>query len=280
MNIWNGSDGEEYGIDQNIFVASTLALIAHRNIIIRSVNSDRTIFEIIWVLKECWGLDCNTVRCENDFELDEVEGNVILVGIDLIDGIKHQKVRKSIRNRKSGIVIGIIGIDNGDFLKGIDMNMILLLREFWISQNHRTDREETDYSNIKIRSSKLNELKELNLKIDEIVMVSEMHRYIYDIVVHLRTHRCVHRGIATLMISEIHLLVKALSVLFNKEYVIPTIVKLACRKLMPIHIVTVPPEQEPTLIYGSDLLLVKELMKRMTNELIIEDVLKNVSVPL
>jgi hypothetical protein len=315
MDIWKSSQGAAVGVSENVYMAVTLALIAHRSIVLRSDNWGRTIHDVVWSLRQCWGLNSFTVlQCHSGMspselsyliagaeERNEDNSVCVLVGLDLLDEESQRMLIPWMKKRKR-VVVGLISLATTD--KDTDGSKYspltpLLVREFWISQNHKTadntantaDTSSTrpsgstgqsySYDNIPVADkSNTDTLRVLQRRLMETTMVPEMHRYVYDIIIHLRAHRCVYRGIPTAIIPELHVLCKALSALFGRDFVIPTIVKLAVRKLIPLHLILMPPEHEPTLIYGSDIELVKELMKRVTPEIVVEDVLRKVSVPL
>ncbi|GMM38290.1 hypothetical protein DASC09_056290 [Saccharomycopsis crataegensis] len=117
-------------------------------------------------------------------------------------------------------------------------------------------------------------------RIDAVSLIPEIKRYILDIMIFIRNHRIVTDGIPTRFIWEFELLVRCLAIVNNYEYVIPVIVKLAARKFFPLKINICNYEDEPTLNWGSDLLMVKMMMNKWNADLVVEDVLNKVQAPI
>lgn len=71
-----------------------------------------------------------------------------------------------------------------------------------------------------------------------------------------------------------------LAPLHGLDYVTPSIVALAAKKIYPHRIQIAPPERERSMQYGSDLRAVQELLEGVTPETVIEAVLNSVERPL
>jgi hypothetical protein len=71
-----------------------------------------------------------------------------------------------------------------------------------------------------------------------------------------------------------------LAPLHGLDYVTPSIVALAAKKIYPHRIQIAPPEKERSMQYGSDLNAVQELLDGITPERVIEAVLNSVECPL
>ncbi|CAN6665162.1 hypothetical protein TRVA0_036S01288 [Trichomonascus vanleenenianus] len=114
----------------------------------------------------------------------------------------------------------------------------------------------------------------------KVTIVADVRRYMQDIVIFLRTHRLVRRGVSTKACRDFDLLVRCLCVLHNYEFATPTLVSIAARKIFPLKIEMCDPYDEPTLQYGGDVQLIAKWMKQWDQELIIESVLEQVDPPL
>ena len=68
--------------------------------------------------------------------------------------------------------------------------------------------------------------------------------------------------------------------LHNLDFVTPSLVTLAARKIYPHRIVITTPEDERSMQWGSNLEAVRELLEGVTPENVIEDILESVEVPL
>jgi hypothetical protein len=71
-----------------------------------------------------------------------------------------------------------------------------------------------------------------------------------------------------------------LAPLHGLDYVTPSIVALAAKKIYPHRIHIAPPERERSMQYGSDLNAAQELLEGVTPETVIEAVLNSVECPL
>ncbi len=109
---------------------------------------------------------------------------------------------------------------------------------------------------------------------------SEVRSYIHNIAIFLRTHRAVAGGISALSTRHFLSLSHALAPLHGLSYVSPSLVALAARKVYPHRIVLARPENERSMMWGSDVRAVRALLEGLTVEDVIEDVLRNVEMPL
>ena len=72
----------------------------------------------------------------------------------------------------------------------------------------------------------------------------------------------------------------ALAPLHGLDYISPSLVALAARKIYPHRIIITAPENERSMQWGSSLEAVKIVLKDVTVEGVVEDVLESVEVPL
>jgi hypothetical protein len=73
---------------------------------------------------------------------------------------------------------------------------------------------------------------------------------------------------------------RILAPLHSLGFITPSLVALAVHKVYPHRLVLMAPEQERSLQWGSSLEAVTELLRRVTVEDIIEEVLSSVETPL
>jgi hypothetical protein len=71
-----------------------------------------------------------------------------------------------------------------------------------------------------------------------------------------------------------------LAPLHDLDYISPSLVALAARKIYPHRIVITAPEDERSMQWGSSLEAVKAVLDGVTEEDVIEEVLQSVEVPL
>ena len=72
----------------------------------------------------------------------------------------------------------------------------------------------------------------------------------------------------------------ALAPLHGLDYVSPSLVALAARKIYPHRIIITSPENERSMQWGSSLEAVKAVLEGVTVEDVIEEVLQSVEAPL
>jgi MoxR-like ATPase len=114
----------------------------------------------------------------------------------------------------------------------------------------------------------------------EVKISSEVRAYLHNIVVFMRLHRAVTGGISALATRHFNTLAHALAPLHGLDYISPSMVALAARKIYPHRIVITAPENERSMQWGSSLDAVKAVLEGVTVEDVVEEVLESVEVPL
>ncbi|KAH9877688.1 hypothetical protein J1614_002905 [Plenodomus biglobosus] len=109
---------------------------------------------------------------------------------------------------------------------------------------------------------------------------SEVRAYLHNIVVFMRLHRAVAGGISAMATRHFNTLAHVLAPLHSLDYVSPSLVALAARKIYPHRIVITSPENERSMQWGSSLDAVKAVLEGVTVEDVVEEVLESVEVPL
>ncbi|KAL2838826.1 hypothetical protein BJY01DRAFT_219760 [Aspergillus pseudoustus] len=133
---------------------------------------------------------------------------------------------------------------------------------------HRTGTRESRHPRIdhQLLDNLLNASKSVHV-------TAELTRYQQDIVVFLRLSRAVAGGISAR--SNVHFtkLAKLLAVIHGINYLTPSIVALAAKKVFRHRIVVAKPEDDRSLQYGSDLKAVAKVLEYATPDTILESVL-------
>ncbi|KAL8786161.1 MAG: hypothetical protein Q9213_002931 [Squamulea squamosa] len=111
-------------------------------------------------------------------------------------------------------------------------------------------------------------------------VTAEVECYLHDIVTFLRMHRAVDGGVNPRATQHFKTLIKCLGPLHGLDYVTPSLVAIAARKIYPHRIIMTVPERDRSLQYGSNLAAVKAVLQGVTPESVIEDVLVAVEAPL
>lgn len=107
----------------------------------------------------------------------------------------------------------------------------------------------------------------------------EVLRYQMNVISFLRMHRAVGGGVGPVATKHFDQLVRCLATLHGLDYVTPSLVGLAAKKIYMHRIRIVEPEQERSMQWGSDLEAIRELLEGVGPEDVIEDVLGLVTVP-
>lgn len=124
------------------------------------------------------------------------------------------------------------------------------------------------------------DLQSLFVKTTKVTVIPEIKVYMQNIVVFLRTHRLVRKGVSPKAVKDFDRLLRTFCVLHGTLYATPSLVALAARKIFPLKLELCAPQDEPTLHYGSDIKLVSKWVSKWDAEMVIDDVLNNVMAPL
>ncbi|KAF2453194.1 hypothetical protein BDY21DRAFT_356779 [Lineolata rhizophorae] len=111
-------------------------------------------------------------------------------------------------------------------------------------------------------------------------LTAEVRAYIHNVVVFMRLHRAVAGGVTAAATRHLHLLVRALAPLHGLDFLTPSLVALAVRKVYPHRLVLVRPEDERSLQWGSQEEAVRRAVEGIGGvEDVLEEVLQRVDVP-
>ncbi|KAL2135203.1 hypothetical protein VTI74DRAFT_9409 [Chaetomium olivicolor] len=109
----------------------------------------------------------------------------------------------------------------------------------------------------------------------------EITRYQSNLASFLRTHRAVASGISPTATRHLQTLSRSLAPLHGLDYVTPSLVALAARKVYLHRIQTVQdPNRERSVQWGSEVELVRGLLEGVGAEEVVEEVLQLVAVPM
>jgi hypothetical protein len=113
-----------------------------------------------------------------------------------------------------------------------------------------------------------------------VTVTLEVYQYMHNIIAYLRMHRAVDNGISAVATKHFEKLVKCLALLHGLEFVTPSLVALAAKKIYPHRINIVTPERERSMQWGSDIDAVTAALDAVGPDVVIDDVLGMVEVPL
>ncbi|KAL8982995.1 MAG: hypothetical protein Q9177_005109 [Variospora cf. flavescens] len=126
------------------------------------------------------------------------------------------------------------------------------------------------------------DIKNLLRQSKNVTVTAEVECYLQNIVTFLRLHRAVGGGVTPRATHYFNTLIKSVfnAPLHGLEFVTPSLVDLAARKIYPHRVVLTVPDRERSLQYGSDMGAVRAYLDGMSAEAIVEDVLESVETPL
>ena len=115
---------------------------------------------------------------------------------------------------------------------------------------------------------------------DQVRMTGEVAAYLHNVVIFMRMSRYVKGGVTAAATRHLRAVAMALAPLHGLDYVPPSLIALAARKVYPHRLVLATAETERSLQWGSDPVAVKEALDGLTAEDVIDDVLGSVETPL
>lgn len=124
------------------------------------------------------------------------------------------------------------------------------------------------------------DVKELRALAEEARITPEIAAYLHHIVVFMRNNRYIKGGVTATATRQLRAISKTLAVLHGLNFVPPSLVALAVRKIYPHRLKLTTVETERSLQWGSDHTAVKRLLEGVTIGDAIEDVLASVETPL
>jgi len=123
-------------------------------------------------------------------------------------------------------------------------------------------------------------VQSLNRSANSTTISIDVKRYLHDILIFLRRHRAVAGGVTPLATKHFDLLARLLAPLHGLDFVTPSLVQLAARKIYRHRIAMISAQNERSLQYGSDLAAVEMLLKDVSPENVLDEVLDAIEVPL
>ncbi|KAK5047102.1 hypothetical protein LTR84_007045 [Exophiala bonariae] len=113
----------------------------------------------------------------------------------------------------------------------------------------------------------------------EATITPEIRRYLQDIVVFLRIERGVDGGVSPYATTLLLALSKYLAPFHGIDYVTPSLVALAAKKIYPHRVVMASPSRERSTQYGTDMASAREILSDLDPVKVIQNVLDTVECP-
>ncbi|KAK9329227.1 hypothetical protein V1520DRAFT_343975 [Lipomyces starkeyi] len=109
---------------------------------------------------------------------------------------------------------------------------------------------------------------------------ADIRRYMHDIMVFLRMHRAIRGGISARASRDFELLIRCLCPLHGIGFATPSIVVIAARKTYSHRITISSPEDDRSVLYGSETEALSKFIQHWTPDIVLDDVLDTVPVPM
>jgi len=178
---------------------------------------------------------------------------------------------------KSFLVIAVLSKPNGRLSH--HLNDMFAMSHYHAEEDGLPYQEGTLETTMKPTFS-AEDIKQLRTSSENARLTGEVAAYLHNIVVFMRMSRYVKGGVTAAATRHLRALAMALAPLHGLEYVPPSLVALAARKVYPHRLVLATAETERSLQWGSDPQAVKEMLEGVTVEDAIENVIGSVEVPL
>lgn len=123
-------------------------------------------------------------------------------------------------------------------------------------------------------------IRHLRSLADQARLTGEVAAYLHNIVVFMRMSRYIKGGVTAAATRHLRAVAMSLAPLHGLDYVPPSLIALAARKVYAHRLVLATAETERSLQWGSDPEAVKEMLDGVTAADVIEDVLGSVETPL
>nr|POF13899.1 hypothetical protein CFP56_02923 [Quercus suber] len=127
---------------------------------------------------------------------------------------------------------------------------------------------------------KSEEIKALRAQAGKVVWDAEVAQYLHQIVVFARMNRFIRGGVTAISTRNLRSLAQALAPLHGLDFVPPSLVTLAARKVYAHRLILATAQTERSLQWGSDPLAIQQLLEGVTVQDAIENVLASVETPL
>ncbi|EXJ55893.1 hypothetical protein A1O7_08824 [Cladophialophora yegresii CBS 114405] len=122
-------------------------------------------------------------------------------------------------------------------------------------------------------------IEQLRAQSQATTVTPEIRRYLQDVVVFLRMERGVDGGISPYATTLFLALAKYLAPFHGIDYVTPSLVALAAKKIYPHRIIMATSSRERSTQYGTDLASAHDLLNDLDPEKVIQNVLDTIECP-
>ncbi|KIW64484.1 hypothetical protein PV04_09413 [Phialophora macrospora] len=123
-------------------------------------------------------------------------------------------------------------------------------------------------------------IEQLRAQSQATTITPEIRRYLQDVVAFLRMERGVDGGISPYATTLFLALAKCLAPFHGIDFVTPSLVALAAKKIYPHRIIMATPSRERSTQYGTDLASACDLLNDLDPDKVIQNVLDTIDCPI
>lgn len=127
---------------------------------------------------------------------------------------------------------------------------------------------------------KFTSLDAIKERVRQVTITTEMKTYIYDLIVEVRYSRFIKGGIPTYIITDLTDFIRFKAFILEMKFVTPAIVKACFKIVLPLRLHLIEPEDDPSLLYGSNPALVQQLVRAIDANDVIDIAISNVRPPI
>ncbi|KAF2863191.1 hypothetical protein K470DRAFT_141657 [Piedraia hortae CBS 480.64] len=124
------------------------------------------------------------------------------------------------------------------------------------------------------------EIDSLRDNVQEVRITAEVRQYLHNIAVFMRLSRYVKGGVTAASTNHLRSLASALAPLHGLDYISPSLVELAAKKVYPHRLILATVESERSMQWGSNPRAVRDLLDGIDVDDVIELVLESVEPPI
>lgn len=237
---------------------SLCALVLGRPILVTSADPHATVKRVQKILQG-WPVNSQVtpISTENGASVFS------LMGMSLDN---QRKLYKELRKHKYPLIL----VSSPNFQLDKKLETLLLF-------NYRDNVNEPAQPQKPFKFTSLDKVKE---RVRHVTITTEMKTYIYDLIVEIRYSRFIKGGIPTYLISDLTNVIQFKAFMLDMPYVTPAMVKTCFKIVLPLHLHLIDPEDDPSLLYGSNPALVQQLVKIIDVHDVIDIAISNVRPPI
>lgn len=239
------------------------SIVLERPILVTSSDPHATVKKILKILQG-WPINSQVTPVPTD-------GGASVFSLMNMTLENQRSLYKEVRKQKYPLVL----VSSTDFQLDKKLETLLLL-------NYRDNNNNNinDLSNPSVKPFKFTNLEEIKARVKNITITTEVITYIYDLIIEVRYSRFIKGGIPTYIISDLTDFIKFKAFTLKIGFVTPVLVKTCFKIMLPLRLHLIEPSEDPSLLYGSNPILVRQLVNVIDVNDVIDIAIANVKPPI